>query len=65
MNQDTITHLSIQAMEITLKVSSWSLLAKGVRPLPFGKEEVDEQTGEKVKHGGFTDVAHKLDGRCD
>ncbi|MEO5510033.1 MAG: amino acid--tRNA ligase-related protein, partial [Longimicrobiales bacterium] len=48
-----------RAGEVTLKVSSWQLLSKGVRPLPFGKEEVDEETGEKRMHGGFTDVEQR------
>ncbi len=45
--------------EVTLQVSAWELLAKGVRPLPFGKEEVDEATGEKRQYGGFTDVEQR------
>ena len=47
-----------RAGEVTLKVASWQLLAKGIRPLPFGKEEVDE-AGNKVMHGGFTDVEQR------
>jgi lysyl-tRNA synthetase class 2 len=47
-----------RAGEVTLKVSSWQLLAKGIRPLPFGKEEVDE-SGTKTMHGGFTDVEQR------
>jgi lysyl-tRNA synthetase class 2 len=40
--------------EITLRVDAWQLLAKGVRPLPFAKEELDE-SGATHRHGGFTD----------
>jgi len=41
--------------EITLKAGEVELLAKTVRPLPYGKEEEDE-SGEVVVHSGFTDV---------
>ncbi len=42
--------------EVSLKVSSFSMLAKSLRPLPLGKEEVDAETGERRVHSGFTDV---------
>ena len=42
--------------EVSLRVSSFTLLSKALRPLPFGKEEVDEETGERRVHSGFTDV---------
>jgi lysyl-tRNA synthetase, class II len=45
--------------EVTLQVASFELLAKSVRPLPFGKEEVDEATGERRVHGGFADVEQR------
>ncbi|HSJ24170.1 MAG TPA: amino acid--tRNA ligase-related protein, partial [Longimicrobiales bacterium] len=45
--------------EVTLQVASFELLAKSVRPLPFGKEETDEVTGEKRVHGGFADVEQR------
>jgi lysyl-tRNA synthetase, class II len=45
--------------EVTVHVSSYELLAKSVRPLPFGKEEVDEATGERLVHGGFADVEQR------
>jgi lysyl-tRNA synthetase, class II len=45
--------------EITVRVTSLELLAKSVRPLPFGKEEVDEATGERHVHGGFADVEQR------
>ncbi|HEX6911522.1 MAG TPA: OB-fold nucleic acid binding domain-containing protein, partial [Longimicrobium sp.] len=33
--------------EVSLRVSSFTLLSKSLRPLPFGKEEVDAETGER------------------
>ncbi len=39
--------------EVTLRVESFELLAKSLRPLPFGKEEVVE--GKVVRHSGFAD----------
>ncbi|MGH7506727.1 MAG: amino acid--tRNA ligase-related protein, partial [Longimicrobiales bacterium] len=48
-----------RAGEITVKVQSFELLSKSVRPLPFGKEEVDESTGERRIHGGFADVEQR------
>jgi aspartyl/asparaginyl-tRNA synthetase len=45
--------------EVTVRVASFELLAKSVRPLPFGKEEVDEATGERRVHGGFADVEQR------
>ncbi len=41
--------------EITVRASAVELLAKTVRPLPYGKEEV-EASGATVVHGGFADV---------
>lgn len=41
--------------EVTLKAAELRLLAKTVRPLPYGKEEAGE-SGEVVVHGGFADV---------
>ncbi len=41
--------------EVTVRVERIELLAKTVRPLPFGKEETDE-AGQSVIHGGFSDV---------
>ncbi len=41
--------------EITVRVTSYELLAKTVRPLPLGKEEVDPETGEKKVYSGFSD----------
>jgi lysyl-tRNA synthetase, class II len=45
--------------EVSVRVSSFELLAKAVRPLPFGKEEVDAETGERRVHGGFGDVEQR------
>jgi lysyl-tRNA synthetase class 2 len=48
-----------RAGEVTLQVESFELLAKAVRPLPFGKEEVDEATGERRVYGGFADIEQR------
>ena len=45
--------------EVTVKVASFELLAKSVRPLPFGKEEVDAETGERRVHHGFSDIEQR------
>jgi lysyl-tRNA synthetase class 2 len=39
--------------ETTVRVESFELLAKSLRPLPFGKEEVVD--GRVVRHSGFAD----------
>jgi len=39
--------------EVTVRVGTIELLAKSLRPLPFGKEE--EVNGETVRHSGFSD----------
>jgi len=39
--------------ETTVRAESFELLAKSLRPLPFGKEEV--VAGEVVRHSGFSD----------
>src|SRR5438874_1524616 len=39
--------------EITVRVDRVELLAKSLRPLPFGKEE--EANGQIVRHSGFSD----------
>jgi len=41
--------------EITVRAQELSLLAKSVRPLPLGKEEVDPETGERRVYSGFAD----------
>ena len=39
--------------EVTVKVDAVTMLAKSLRPLPFGKEEVVD--GRTVRHSGFAD----------
>lgn len=39
--------------EVTVKVTAVELLAKSLRPLPFGKEEIVD--GKPVRHSAFTD----------
>ena len=39
--------------EATVRVDAFEILAKSLRPLPFGKEE--EVNGQTVRHSGFTD----------
>ena len=39
--------------EVTVRVDRWELLAKSLRPLPFGKEEVVD--GKTIRHSGFAD----------
>ena len=41
--------------EVSVQVASAELLAKSLRPLPFGKVEVDRDTGERTVHSGFSD----------
>jgi lysyl-tRNA synthetase, class II len=48
-----------RAGEISVRVDSYELLAKSVRPLPFGKVEEDEATGERVVHSGFSDIQQR------
>jgi lysyl-tRNA synthetase, class II len=45
--------------EVTVRAASLELLAKSVRPLPFGKEEVDEGSGERRTWGGFADMEQR------
>jgi lysyl-tRNA synthetase class 2 len=42
--------------EVSVRVSEVVLLAKALRPLPLGKEEVDAETGERRVYSGFADV---------
>lgn len=39
--------------EVTVRVERYSVLAKSLRPLPYGKEEVVD--GKTVRHSGFAD----------
>lgn len=41
--------------EVSVEVSGAELLSKSLRPLPFGKVEVDRDTGERTVHSGFND----------
>lgn len=41
--------------ETTIRVGEYELLSKTVRPLPFGKEEIDAETGERRVYSGFSD----------
>jgi lysyl-tRNA synthetase class 2 len=43
--------------EVTIRVESFELLAKSLRPLPFGKEEVVD--GAIVRHSGFADAEQR------
>ncbi len=42
--------------EVTVRVQAWTLLSKSLRPLPFGKVEIDADTGERTYHSGFADT---------
>ena len=46
--------------EVTVRVSSWTLLSKSLRPLPLAKEETDQDTGERVVHSGFADKQTRI-----
>jgi lysyl-tRNA synthetase class 2 len=45
--------------ETTVRVANFEVLAKSIRPLPFGKEEIDPASGERTVHSGFTDVEQR------
>jgi lysyl-tRNA synthetase class 2 len=45
--------------EVTVKVAAFELLAKSLRPLPLGKEEVDEESGERRVYSGFADIEQR------
>ena len=45
--------------EVTVRAATLTLLAKTLRPLPWGKAEQDPETGERVVHGGFSDVEQR------
>ncbi len=42
--------------EVTVRATGWELLAKSLRPLPYGKTEEDPETGERIVHSGFSDI---------
>jgi lysyl-tRNA synthetase class 2 len=41
--------------EVSIRIRELRLLSKSIRPLPFGKEEVDAETGERRVHSGLAD----------
>ena len=45
--------------EPSVQVEALTLLTKSVRPLPYGKVEEDEETGERVVHSGFADIQQR------
>ncbi len=45
--------------EPSVRVDSFELLAKSIRPLPYGKVEDEDDMGERVVHGGFADVQQR------
>ncbi|HEY8468303.1 MAG TPA: lysine--tRNA ligase [Longimicrobiales bacterium] len=45
--------------EVTVHVTAFELLAKSLRPLPYGKEVVDPETGERQVFGGFADIEQR------
>ncbi|HUH11871.1 MAG TPA: amino acid--tRNA ligase-related protein, partial [Longimicrobiales bacterium] len=53
------TLMRTRAGEVTLRAASLELLAKSLRPLPFGKEETDADTGERIVHAGFSDTEQR------
>ena len=44
--------------EVTVRVETFELLAKSMRPLPLGKTEITDD-GESVVHSGFADVENR------
>jgi lysyl-tRNA synthetase, class II len=47
-----------RAGEVSVRVGSFQLLAKSIRPLPYGKVE-EEDTGHRVVHSGFVDIQQR------
>jgi lysyl-tRNA synthetase, class II len=45
--------------EVSVRVDAYELLAKSMRPLPYGKVEEDPETGERRVHSGFADVQQR------
>jgi lysyl-tRNA synthetase, class II len=41
--------------EVTVRVEEYEVLAKTIRPLPLGKEEVDPETGDRRVYSGIAD----------
>jgi lysyl-tRNA synthetase class 2 len=42
--------------EVSVRVQSFQLLSKSLRPLPLGKEDTDPETGERRVYSGFSEV---------
>jgi lysyl-tRNA synthetase, class II len=51
--------LRTRAGEVSVRVEGFELLAKSLRPLPYGKVEEEEGTGRRVVHGGFADIQQR------
>jgi lysyl-tRNA synthetase class 2 len=45
--------------EASVQADELVILAKSVRPLPYGKVEEDEETGDRVVHSGFADTQQR------
>jgi lysyl-tRNA synthetase, class II len=45
--------------EVSVRVDAFELLAKSLRPLPYGKVEEDEASGDRVVHSGFSNVQQR------
>jgi lysyl-tRNA synthetase class 2 len=41
--------------EVSVRVQTWTLLTKSLRPLPLGKVETDPETGARIVYSGFAD----------
>ena len=53
------TLMRTRAGEVTLRAGAVELLSKSLRPLPFGKEEADPETGQRIVHSGFSDTEQR------
>jgi lysyl-tRNA synthetase, class II len=45
--------------EVSVRVDAFQLLAKSLRPLPYGKVAEEEGTGHRVVHSGFRDIQQR------
>ncbi len=41
--------------QVTIQAAGFELLCKSLRPLPLGKVEVDDETGDSITYSGFAD----------
>ena len=41
--------------QVTIQADAFQLLCKSLRPLPLGKVEVDDETGDSITYSGFAD----------